>query len=312
MKRIIITGATGFVGANLARRLLQEGHEVHLLLRSGYSAWRINEIVPHVHLHLVDFLNPTEVQATFARISADWIFHLAAHGAYSWQQDVSQIMQTNFLSTVNLVEAALAVGFEAFINTGSSSEYGYKDHAPAEDEGIDPNSYYAVAKSAATMYCRHVALSKKVNLVTLRLYSVYGPYEEKGRLIPAIILNGLQGKLPPLVNPAIARDYIYTEDVNEAYLAVATAQQAPLGSIYNVGTGIQTSLKEVVDVAQSLLPIADKPQWGTMEGRSWDTDIWVADSSKLQQEMSWKPKHSFVQGLKETIDWYKNHLNFYV
>ena len=92
-------------------------------------------------------------------------------------------------------------GVETFVNTGSSSEYGLKDHPPAEDESVEPNSIYAAAKAAATMLCQQAAASDGMNVSTLRLYSTYGPWEDPNRLIPALAVEGLRGEFPPLVAP---------------------------------------------------------------------------------------------------------------
>lgn len=303
MKRAVITGATGFVGANLARRLLREGHEVHLLVRPNHLRWRIEEILPHVQLHRVDLGDSTALTSVLGEIRPDWIFHLAAHGAYSWQNDAAAIVQTNIVGTINLVEASLKTGFEAFVNTGSSSEYGFKDHAPLESEAVEPNSHYAVAKVSATLFCRFSAQKHRVRMPTLRLYSVFGPYEDPNRLIPALIREGLAGQLPPLVNPKIARDYVYCDDVCDAYLLAATVSTQENGAIYNVGTGIQTSLQEVVATARKVMRIEAIPQWDTLPGRTWDTDIWVANNSKIRRELGWEPKYSLEAGLRATLSW---------
>ncbi|MFN8563874.1 MAG: NAD-dependent epimerase/dehydratase family protein, partial [Anaerolineae bacterium] len=218
MKRVLITGATGFVGANLARRLLSEGHEIHALVRPAFRSWRIDAIRDDLRLHTLDLADAEAVQQVVAQIRPEWVFHLAVHGAYSDQTSIPDMISTNIVSTVNLVEACLQSGFEAFINTGSSSEYGFKDHPPAENEWLEPNSVYAVTKASATLYCRMVAQTRRVNVTTLRLYSVYGAYEEPTRLIPTLVAHGLRGRLPPLVNPEIARDFVYADDVNDAYL----------------------------------------------------------------------------------------------
>jgi len=146
MKRIIITGGTGFIGANLTRRVLSDGNDVHLLVRPQHNPWRVEDIRPHVHIHEVTFEDKESLHKTLLDIKPDWIFHLAAHGAYSWQTDFQQMMQTNILGTVNLVESCVQIGFEAFVNTGSSSEYGYKDHAPSETESLEPNSHYDLSQ----------------------------------------------------------------------------------------------------------------------------------------------------------------------
>jgi dolichol-phosphate mannosyltransferase len=303
MKRVVITGASGFVGANLARRCLREGHEVHLLLRPAYAGWRIEEIRNDVRLHVVDLTDCESLARLAQSIRPEWIFHLAAYGAYSSQTNPGRMIETNIVGTVNLVETCLQTGFEAFVNTGSSSEYGFKDTAPTEEEWLEPNSAYAVTKASATLFCRHIAQSKNVHLTTLRLYSVYGPYEEPARLMPTIIMKGLQGELPPLVNPEIARDYVYVDDVNEAYLLAATRPSEESGAIYNVGTGIQTSLREVVEVARRVMNVSAEPEWGTMPDRLWDTNTWMSNNSKIQNALGWRPEYSFESGFRQMVKW---------
>ncbi|MFP4323025.1 MAG: NAD-dependent epimerase/dehydratase family protein [Anaerolineales bacterium] len=307
-KRVLLTGGTGFVGANLARHLLAEGHEVHLLVRQGHQGWRIAGL--DTPLHVVDLQDAQNVQAAVGRIKPEWVFHLAAHGAYSWQTDVDQIMQTNLLGTVNLVQACLQQGFEAFVNTGSSSEYGFKDHAAHEETWLEPNSHYAVFKAAATLFCRYTAQKHHVPITTLRLYSVYGPYEDPGRLIPKLVMHGLEGTWPPLVSPETARDYIYIADVIAAYLTVAQAAIAP-GAVYNVATGQQTTLREIVTVVREVLDVAAQPQWGTMDNRIWDTNVWVGNSQRLQSETDWQPQVSLRQGVVSTIEWFREHADLH-
>ncbi|MCX6907884.1 MAG: NAD-dependent epimerase/dehydratase family protein [Verrucomicrobia bacterium] len=306
MKRIALTGGTGFVGANLVRRLLRDGHVVHLLVRPKHAAWRIEEIRSDVRLHVLDLLDAQAVSKTIEEIKPEWIFHLAAHGAYSWQADVAQIFKTNIIGTLHLVEACLKTGFESFINTGSSSEYGFKDHAPGETEGLEPNSHYAVAKASATLYCRYTAQARKVNITTLRLYSAYGPYEEPNRLMPTLIRHGLRGEWPPLVNPDTARDYVYVEDVCDACILAAQTAPREFGAVFNLGTGKQTTLSEVVSIVRRVLGIEAEPQWGTMPARIWDTSIWRADSRKIQAELDWRPRHSFQAGFSRMVEWQRN------
>ena len=305
-KNVIVTGGTGFVGANLVRRLVTEGHLVHLLVRQRYNDWRVQDVLPHLQIHVIDLLDTEQLRAKAAALRPDWVFHLAAYGAYSWQDDLQAAIQTNFLGTVNLVEACRSVGFEAFINTGSSSEYGFKDHAPAETEWVDPNSYYAVTKASATQFCRYTANRYRLSIPTLRLYSVYGPYEDRDRLIPKVILHGLQGRLPPLADPEIARDFVYVRDVEEAYLLLASQPEGRPGAVYNLGTGLQTSLREVVALARQAFNLSIEPQWGTMQKRSWDTNIWKANNAAIV-DTGWEPKFTFRQGFRETVEWFQAH-----
>jgi dolichol-phosphate mannosyltransferase len=161
-----------------------------------------------------------------------------------------------------------------------------------------------VTKLAATLFCRYTAQSRAVHLPTLRLYSVYGPYEEPARLIPRLIAHGLKGELPPLVNRSVARDYVYVDDVTDAYLLAATARgDVEPGAIYNVGTGVQTSLEEAVETARRVLSIRSEPRWASMPEREWDTNIWVADNRKIKDALGWQPQYSFEQGFRLTVEW---------
>src|SRR5438094_903055 len=121
MKRVLVTGATGFVGANLTRRLLADGHEVHLFAREESNLWRLHQIRRDVQLHSVSLDERDAVDEAIQQIKPEWIFHLAAHGAYSWQQDVDRIFKVNVTGTINLVDACVRAGFESLVNAGSSS-----------------------------------------------------------------------------------------------------------------------------------------------------------------------------------------------
>jgi nucleoside-diphosphate-sugar epimerase len=308
MKRVAITGATGFVGANLARRVLQDGHEVHLFIRPQHPSWRIDEIRSHTQLHAVDLVDRQTVDAAMRKIKPEWVFHLATHGAYSWQNDLGEIVRTNILGTMHLAEAAADVGVEAFVNTGSSSEYGYKSHAPSENDVLEPNSYYAVTKATGTMFCRYTAQRSGVRMPTLRLYSAYGPYEEPRRLVPTLIVKGMQSRLPPLANPHTARDYVHVNDVVDAYLLAASRDSADAGAVYNVGTGVQTTLRDIVGITRELLRIPQEPDWGSFPDRTWDTSIWCADASRIRSELGWAPRYDVRSGLRETIDWFRDNV----
>jgi UDP-glucose 4-epimerase len=306
-QRVIVTGATGFIGANLARRLLADGHEVWLFLRPGASSWRIDDIRGDVRICDVDLQDEAGVVVAVRRARPEWLFNLAAHGAYSWQTELRAMLMTNLLGTINLLEAAVAVGFEAFVHTGTSSEYGAKDHSPSEVEWLEPNSHYAVTKASATLFCRYTGQATGLGVRTLRLYSVYGPWEEPSRLMPTLVMRGLQGELPNLVSPATARDYVYVDDVVDACIAAsATARQEP-GAVYNVGTGRQTSLREVVELVRAEMGITVEPEWGTMAPRVWDTDVWVADIDRIGTELGWQPRRGLPEGFRLLVGWLRDN-----
>ncbi len=306
-RRVLVTGASGFVGANLARRLLADGNEVHMVLRPKHTPWRLEDIKNDVTVHQVDLSDREGVERAMAASRPDWVFHLAAHGAYPTQKDLDQMIETNVRGTVNLVQAATRLGVQALVNAGTSSEYGYKDHAPDEDERLEPNSDYAVTKAAATMFCAYTGQRTGLPITTLRLYSVYGPYEEPTRLVPTLIVQGLEGRLPPLVNPDVARDYIHVDDACEAFVLAATAPDQHPGVVYNVGSGVQTTLREIVAAARQVLGVEAEPVWGSMPERSWDTNVWVSNPSRIKTGLGWSPHHDLDSGLRQTVEWFTLH-----
>jgi dolichol-phosphate mannosyltransferase len=300
--RALVTGAAGFVGANLVRRLLRDGHHVHATCRPGSEPWRL-EGLSAVALHEVELTAPGVADALVTAVAPQWIFHLAAHGAYSWQTDARRICSANLLATIELADAAERHHVRGFVHAGSSSEYGLKDHAPGEQERPDPNSAYAVAKAAATMYCRYRAREGSLPAVTLRLYSVFGPMEDPRRLIVTLLRHGLEGRLPPLTSPQTARDFVYVEDVCDAFVLTAERAGELAGEIYNVGSGRQTSLRELVERVRHLLSIPAEARWETHPRRRWDTDLWCASTAHAADDLGWSASTGVEDGLRRTIEW---------
>jgi dolichol-phosphate mannosyltransferase len=301
-RRALVTGAGGFVGAGVTRRLVEQGHEVTALLGPGADLWRLSDLGVSVTPVEVDLREQDAVAQAFRTARPEWVFHLAAHGGYSWQTDRRRIFESNVLGTISVLEGAEAGGSEVVLIAGSSSEYGVKDHAPTESEQLEPNSDYAVAKAAATLLASHLGRERGLPVATLRLYSVFGPFEEPGRFIPTLVVHALRGELPPLVDPSIARDFVYLDDVVDAFLLAAARGVTP-GDVFNVGTGVETTIAEAVDAARRTLGVEVAAQWGSMGARDWDTHRWVSDSTRIRSELGWDPAVPFDEGLARTAAW---------
>jgi len=302
----LVTGAAGFVGAHVTRRLVKMGLQVHAIVSPQGELWRIEDLLPSLVMHRGDITDEAFVQQVIGEVKPDIIYHLAAHGAYPAHHDPKQMMMTNVLGTCNLLEALDKIPYKLFVNTGSSSEYGFKQSPMHEKDLPEPNSHYAVAKTAQTMLCQYIAQSKKKLIVTFRLFSVFGPYEEPTRLVPTIIRRTLQGEALKMVSPQTARDFIFVEDVVDAYLKVERLQESGAG-IYNIGTGHQTSLKEMTDIVLRLTKSQSQVHWNAMQARIWDTSIWVGDVRKAKELLGWQAKTSLEQGLVQTMEWYKKN-----
>ena len=163
------------------------------------------------------------------------------------------------------------------------------------------------APLGAPLSCRHTAARRQIRIPTLRLYSVYGPFEEPTRLLPTLIREGMRGVLPTLVQPDSGHDFIHIDDVCDAYLAVAQGRSGEFGPIYNVGTGVMTTMRQVVEVARNLMKIGAEPIWSSMRNREWDSSLWVSECGRIREELGWRPRYSFEGGLAQTLDWYRQY-----
>lgn len=301
---ILITGASGFIGSNLTRKIAAERSDVNILIRTESDPWRIKDVLPRIALHRADLTNREDIFAIIGKIKPKTIFHLAAYGVHSAHDDAKKIEAINLHGTMNLIDACAEFGFKIFVNTGSSSEYGVKKMPMKETDALEPNSDYAIFKAAATQYCQSLAKSKKLPIITIRPFSAYGPYEESTKLVPTLINSLLSNTCPPLVSPDTARDYIFIDDVIDAYLLAG--QRPDLGGeIFNIGSGKQTTIKEIVNLSIRLTKASVKPKWGTMENRARDQNIWQADISKAKSMLGWSPKNNLEEGLTKTINWLK-------
>jgi len=305
---ILVTGATGFIGSSLVRHLVSDYKEIHIIIRKESNLWRLNDIIDKMNIHIVDLIDRVAVEKVIEKIKPQTIFHLAAYGAYPFQNDVRKIKSVILDGTINLVDACLKHNFDLLINTGSNSEYGFKNSPMKETDILCPNSEYAVMKAAATHYCNFIGKSVNRPIVTVRPFHVYGPYEEKTRFVPVLIANLLKGKCPPLVSPNIKRDMIYINDAIDFYITVAK-NKIELGGVYNLGTGIEYSIQDIVNTAIDIIGVDVEPSWNTMENRSWDHEKWKADMTLVKNTYKWVPKINLFNGLEKTIQWY-NQLNY--
>lgn len=310
-KRILITGGNGFIGANLVHALVKRGITPYIMLKTASDTWRISSILDKVHAHCADLRDSSSLTEVIKKIKPQVIFHTAIYGGYVSQSDERNIFETNFFGTINLLKACSTIDYELFINTGSSSEYGIKDSEMKENDMLEPLSDYGVSKAAASIYCRAVALREKRPIITLRLFSPFGYYEEPERLIPSVIASCLKGVNPKVSSPDSVRDFIFVGDVVEAYMKAMKKKNITPGEIFNVARGQQCRIEEVVKKIIMFCGEDVHPEWKTMPNPRVEPSMWQADIAKTKKMLGWNPATSVMDGLERTIQWFQRNMEHY-
>ena len=312
MKKYLITGGAGFIGANLVRELLRkQDQKIFLIVEKNTDLWRLQDVLEHINFVDADLTNYEQLANQIKIIKPDVIFHLAAFGGLPNQLNQKLIFDVNFYGTVNLLNACKQVGFDCFINTGSSSEYGFKDQQMREDDVLHPVSDYGVAKAASTQFCLKEALFNELPVYTVRPFAVYGDFEMPGRLIPSIIVNALQDKQINLSSPNFVRDFIYVKDFVDFCIQLSVIQPDQQ-FVFNAGTGVQSTIKYVVKTVQAVVERPLDICWGTSVARPWEPKIWQANIDRAKELLGWTPKYLLKDGLTESLKWFDKNIKFYV
>jgi len=307
----LITGASGFIGSNLARFLVREGLSPHIFVRKDSNLWRLKDILGKLKTHIVDISDEALTRQAISRLKPEIVLHCAAYGGYHFQLDCVRIMKTNITGTMNLLNACVKNGCECFINTGSSSEYGLKNKPMRESDLLEPVTDYAVAKAAATLFCRAIAKRARTAIITLRLFSAYGPYEEGHRLIPFVTLSCLRRDNPELSSGSPVRDFIFIEDVVSAYMKTIARKDRLSGEIINIGSAREYSVRETVEKIISLSGDRVKPLWKKLANPRVEPFRWQGDITKARKLLGWSPAFTFEQGLKKNLKWFKQNSGLY-
>lgn len=309
-RRVLVTGAAGFIGSHLTRRLVGLGAEVHALTDEVSSLYppRLIDLRGKIALHEGNIADRTAMEAIVKQVKPSVIFHLAAytHVGKSWYR-VDECVQSNIQGTLNLLLALEDTGYDRFIYTGTSEIYGDIEVPFREDAKVNPISPYAVSKYAGERFCRMYQQGLGWPIVLVRPFNAYGPAQTPDRIIPETIVRALRGQELALTTGEQTREFNYVEDIAEGYVLLAQTPEIE-GELFNIGGGEEITIHDVVVNIVDLLGNPIEPKFGALEHRP--NEIWrmYCDSTKARERLGWAPKHSLRDGLAKTIAWYKNEL----
>jgi len=301
---ILLTGATGFVGSHLLKRLINEECKVHISIRNDNSIWRIKRLMDKCYFHKLDLTHTKKVRLLLNDIKPDIVFHLAAYGVDYRQDDIKKAIDINIKSSICLYQSFLENGGLRFVYTGTSLEYGSLDRPIAEQDPYNPLGLYGITKNAAanllsTISNRHDA----DGLIILRPFGAFGESEGAYKLFPLLINSLSKGRFLKLTECEQIRDYIYINDLIDAFVMCADARLENSVECINIGSGQGISLKDIaLLIAEELGSDKDLLCFGAIPYRPDEIMSSIADIRKARRILGWTPKTSLKDGIKNMID----------
>jgi UDP-glucose 4-epimerase len=303
--RVLITGATGFVGSHVLRRLLADSHAaVAVLVRPTSNTWRIDDLVGRIQRIEGDLQHLAAAEPAVTAFAPDTILHLAWTGVTNaFRNDPRQI--ENVESTANLVRLAQRCGIRHWLGLGSQAEYGPHSGALSEDAPTQPTTLYGVTKLCACMLAQHLCATSGIRFAWLRLFSAYGPKDDPSWMIPYVTLRLLRGERPALTAGEQRWDYVYVADLAEAIRSVAQTPSA--AGIFNLGSGRTQTIRSIVERIRDLVAPAAELGFGEVPYRPDQVMHLEANIARLTAATGWTPRTSLDAGLRATVNWCREH-----
>lgn len=303
-KYILLTGGTGFVGSHLLEELLNLNKKVILLKRSFSNTWRINEFIKNDNLILKD-IDKINLNDIFNQYNIEGILHLATFAQRSHESDaVKQMINSNINFPTELLENSINSNVKFFINTGSFSEYELKNSPISETSKIKPFNLYASTKIAFEDILKFYCENYDLNCQTLKLFTPYGPKDDEIKITPYLIISSIKKENILIKSPAKKLDFVYVKDVADSYITLMkNISNINEYNSFNIGTGIGTSLTDILNMIESNLGKNENVEYGNLE----DDQVWCSNK-KINKYLNWNPKIELKEGLKLTIDYYDRKL----
>jgi len=303
--KVLITGASGFVGSHVARLLVAEGCEVHALVRESSNRWRIQDILPSMYLWQSDLVAFENMNAYLQEIKPELCIHLAWYavpGKYLNSQENLDSIQ----ASINLLSQLAELGCKRFVGIGTCFEYDLSLGYLSESSLTKPITLYAATKVALSTILQQFAQITEMEIAWIRLFYQYGPMEDERRLIPGIISSLLRDEVVKTTKGEQIRDFLHIEDVASAIWAVAKSN---VSGVVNVGSGQPVTVGQILLELGNLLGKPDLVHLGALPYRPNDPMFICANNEFLRKKTDWTQKYNLTTGLKNTIEWYKDHLN---
>jgi nucleoside-diphosphate-sugar epimerase len=297
MSRVLVTGASGFIGWHCLQPLRDRGYEVHAVSRSAQATE-----LEGVFWHVADLQSAGAAASLVADVRPTHLLHLAWYVTPG--KVASSPVNYEWVSrSVDLLQAFVAVSGTRAVLCGSAFEYDWGDgHCSEATTPLHPTTVYGSAKAALYMLAESIARESGLSLAWTRPFFLYGPREHPDRLVASVIGSLLRGELARTSHGRQVRDYLHVQDVADAVVAVLESE---ITGAVNVGGGDGVAIAEIVRRLGDIIGRPDLLRIGALEARANDVPIVVADTGRVTGELGWHPRFDLQGGLSDTVDWFR-------
>lgn len=301
MKRVLLTGATGFIGRHCLPLLVARGYEVHAV-----SSRPITERVSNIHWHQTDLLDFRQVALLIAEVQPTHLLHFAWYtipGKY-W----SSVENVRWLrASISLLQAFVQHSGQRVVMAGSCAEYDWQyGYCSEAITPLAPKTLYGTCKHSLQLVLSAFSRQTGLSAAWGRIFFLFGPYEHPDRLVAYVIRSLLQGKVARCSHGNQIRDFLYVEDVADAFVALL---DSPVLGPINVASGQPITVRDLIYNIAEMLERPDLIQLGALPAPEDEPPLLVADVRRLQEEVAWQPNYGLKRGLKKTIEWWQQSLS---
>ena len=296
----MVTGGTGFIGSHLLTELLNQNKKVILLKRTFSDIWRIKDFIDNDNLILKD-IDEEDLSHIFSQYDIEGIFHLATFYERSHKsEDISRMINSNINFPTVLLENAVKNNVKFFINTGTSFEYDLDSYPISENSRIKAFNLYASTKIAFEDILKFYHEKYDIICTTIKLFTPYGPKDDENKIMSYLITKSIKKENIHIKSPNKKLDFIHVTDIVDCYIALMNnISKLENYDSFNVGTGIGTSINDILEIIESILGKNDKVSFENVE----DNWVWCSNK-KIKDAINWSPKIKLEEGIKSTIDYY--------
>ncbi len=303
MRRVFVTGATGFIGSYLVRQLLGRNIEVAVLVRPESDLWRIADIQDQLRLFIWNGLSVDSFSETFREFAPDTVFHLGWSGVGNVYRNALSQLTENVDFSVALTQLCVDCGVQSFIGAGSQAEYGPLNYQIDEYVLPKPTTLYGAAKLSVGILTERIAVLGGVRHAWLRIFSTYGPKDNRHWLLPSLVTNLQQGERPALTRGEQLWDFLHVDDAACAFVAVARSNAS---GVFNLGSGEALPLRVIIEMVRDMINPELPLGFGEIPYRPDQVMCLHANVERIQAETPWRRSLTMEDGLRELVIWCRN------